>query len=139
MGIPLYGRSFMNTEGPGTPFQGLGPGSWETGVYDYKALPQPGSIVTIDNGITASWSYDASQRFMVSYDTPAIVAKKAEFVKSLGLGGGMWWERSAGQDVPDPGPDGAAGPDGPAGQCDGAHVLLHHGCEQDWWESDGVS
>jgi chitinase len=48
-----------------------------------------------DDSLVASWSYDASQRTMISYDTPEVIAKKAGLVKSMGLGGGMWWESSS--------------------------------------------
>ncbi|KAF2844097.1 glycoside hydrolase family 18 protein [Plenodomus tracheiphilus IPT5] len=77
------------------PFQGVGKGTWEAGVYDYKALPQAGAKVTEDFDLVASWSYDAAKREMISYDTPTIVAKKAQLIQQRGLGGGMWWESSS--------------------------------------------
>lgn len=94
IGMPLYGRSFANTAGPGTAYQGLGQGSWEAGVYDYKALPAEGDGVINDLNVGASWSYDNATRMMVSYDTPAVVGMKAEMIREMRLGGAMYWESS---------------------------------------------
>ncbi|GMG54352.1 unnamed protein product [Aspergillus oryzae var. brunneus] len=94
VGMPIYGRAFTNTDGPGTSFSGVGEGSWENGVWDYKALPKPGATEYVDPSIGASWSYDPATRTMVSYDNVRMSEIKATFIRHHGLAGGMWWETS---------------------------------------------
>jgi chitinase len=81
IGIPLYGRSFQNTDGPGTPYSSVGQGSWDIGVWDYKALPQDGATVQTDTQAGSSWSYDPFKRTMISYDTPEIARAKAAYIR----------------------------------------------------------
>ncbi|MBE3049955.1 glycoside hydrolase family 18 protein [Candidatus Bathyarchaeota archaeon] len=95
VGMPLYGRAFENTAGPGSPFQGVGQGTWEQGIYDYKNLPLPGSQEVDDAQLGASYCFDPASRTFVTYDSVCTALKKAEFIKSQGLGGAMWWESSS--------------------------------------------
>ncbi|KAG5651819.1 hypothetical protein H0H81_007291 [Sphagnurus paluster] len=94
VGMPLYGRSFANTRGPGTPFAGVGGGSWEQGVYDYRVLPLPGAHVQHDEHARASWTYDPAKREMVSFDSEQVARWKGEWIRKEGLAGSMFWELS---------------------------------------------
>ena len=73
---------------------GTGQGSWEQGVWDYKALPRPGAVESFDREAGASWCYDKKAKVLVSYDSVGMAEVKAKFVLGNRLGGGMWWESS---------------------------------------------
>jgi len=94
LGVPLYGRAFANTDGLGKPFVGVGEGSFEAGVWDFKDLPRPGSKLYQDTEAGGGWSYDPLTRLLVSHDTPAVVAQKAQYIADVGLGGVIYWESS---------------------------------------------
>ena len=99
LGMPLYGRAFVGTDGPGGKYTEIGEGSWENGVWDFKALPQSGATEHYDEEIGASWSYDGRTKTLVSYDTQQMVQQKANYVVDGKLGGGMWWESSGDRPV----------------------------------------
>ncbi|ESK85470.1 glycoside hydrolase family 18 protein [Moniliophthora roreri MCA 2997] len=94
MGIPLYGRAFENTNGIGQPYNGIGPGTIEAGIYSYKTLPLAGATLFENKTDVTSYSYDSSKKELVSYDTPNIVKMKTQYVNDNGMGGTMFWELS---------------------------------------------
>ncbi|PFH53307.1 glycoside hydrolase family 18 protein [Amanita thiersii Skay4041] len=117
LGIPLYGRSFLNTKGaPGSPFSGVGLGSWEAGIYDYRALPLPGSKVSRDQQAVASWSYDVKTKELISFDNEEVGKWKGEYIKTEGLGGSMFWELSGDKGAKREGMEGGPGKDGQPGR-----------------------
>ena len=95
LGMPVYGRSFEETAGIGLPYTGVGSGSWEDGVWDYKVLPRSGATEITDSVAGATYSYDSSTEELISYDTADMVATKVEYLLGKGLAGSMFWEASA--------------------------------------------
>lgn len=95
LGMPIYSRSFDATSGLGMPFSGVGQGTWEAGVYNFKDLPLSGAIEFYDETIGLSYSYDAIKRELISYNTIIVAKQKALWIKQMGMGGVMWWESSA--------------------------------------------
>ncbi|KAI8623375.1 glycosyl hydrolases family 18-domain-containing protein [Xylariaceae sp. FL1651] len=93
LGLPLYGRAFENTAGLGQTCSGVGSGSWENGIWDYKVLPRSGRE-TDDAMAGASYSYNSAIEEFISYDNVASVQKKVTYLQSKGLGGTMFWEAS---------------------------------------------
>ena len=94
LGMPLYGRSFDQTTGLGKPFNGIGQGSWEAGVWDFKVLPQSGATEVYDSAAGASYSWDSTNQIIVSYDNIHSIQQKTNYIVNKGLGGGMFWEAS---------------------------------------------
>ncbi|KAG9123409.1 hypothetical protein FRC07_014982 [Ceratobasidium sp. 392] len=94
IGMPLYGVGFENTAGIFQPYNGTGTGTWEEGIYDYKALPFDGAKVINDFKNISSYSYDRAKGELISYDTPAIAAATAAWLSLRGLAGAMFWELS---------------------------------------------
>ncbi|OLN88735.1 Endochitinase B1-like protein 1 [Colletotrichum chlorophyti] len=92
LGLPLYGRSFLNTDGIGKAYSGIGQGSLEPGVWHYKVLPRPGATEVFDAQAGALYSYDAASRELVTYDNVQSARFKADWLVGKGLGGAVFWE-----------------------------------------------
>lgn len=111
VGVPFYGRGWSGVpatnSGIGQTSSGLPQGSYEPGVFDYKdisamvsAQPQTYQVLE-DTKSEASFVYAPSQGGLwVSFDDTEIVRRKVDYIKSLGLGGAMFWELSG--DTKDP-------------------------------------
>ncbi|MDR6842946.1 chitinase [Pseudoxanthomonas sacheonensis] len=95
LGIGFYGRGWTNVANVNNGLYQTGsaaPGTYEAGNEDYKVLKdRPGTIYT-DANARATWKYDGNTFW--SYDTPAMVTEKMNYVKVQNLGGAFFWEFS---------------------------------------------
>ena len=92
LGIGFYGRGWtgVTQATPGGTATGAATGTYEAGIEDYKVLknscPATGQI--------AGTSYAKCANNWWSYDTPATISGKMNYLKQQGLGGAFFWEFS---------------------------------------------
>nr|QDJ94327.1 chitinase chiA7 [Cordyceps cicadae] len=94
LGIPIYSRAFEQTSGIGKSYNGVGSGSFEPGVYDYKSVTCESANHHYDKKIMAGFCYDPKTKTLVTLETPNAVKDKAVWLKSENMGGLMYWEAS---------------------------------------------
>ncbi|KAJ1659367.1 hypothetical protein IWQ61_001552 [Dispira simplex] len=104
LGIGFYGRGFANVQaspdnpsGLFVPFQGVPPGTWEDGVFDYRHLRT--HHLTNESSFQRFWDvhakavslYDRASRVMITYDDPESIKHKCDYIKQFNMGGAMIW------------------------------------------------
>lgn len=96
LGIGFYGRGWTNVPDGGR--HGLyqsgsaAPGTYEAGNEDYHVLKNLNWPAYTDSTAMATWIYNGTTFW--SFDTPANIQAKMNYVKTQGLGGAFFWEFS---------------------------------------------
>lgn len=91
LGVPFYGRAFCNTDGFGTPFNGVCQGTWEDNIFDYSKLPLSGFEEHYDEKLGSAYGYNKETRTYITYDNPSSIKQKLSYVIDNKLGGIMSW------------------------------------------------
>ncbi|MBE9608329.1 glycosyl hydrolase family 18 protein [Chitinilyticum piscinae] len=94
LGVPFYGRGWTGVTNANN---GLyqkpakaATGTYEAGIEDYKKLKNAPGTVYVHPTTKQSWKFDGSTFW--SYDTPAVIQTKVDYIKAKGLAGIMSWE-----------------------------------------------
>lgn len=96
LGIGFYGRGWtgVSQAAPGGSASGAANGTYESGIEDYKVLKNTCPA----NGTVAGTAYAHCGDDWWSYDTPATIQDKMNYLKQQGLGGAFFWELSGDTD-----------------------------------------
>ncbi|MDO3381614.1 glycosyl hydrolase family 18 protein [Gilvimarinus algae] len=92
LGIGFYGRGWtgVTQSAPGGTATGPANGTYEDGIEDYKVLKN----TCPSTGTFAGTAYAHCGNNWWSYDTPATIISKMNYVDQQGLGGAFFWELS---------------------------------------------
>jgi chitinase len=92
LGIGFYGRGWtgVTQAAPGGSASGGAPGTYETGIEDYKVLKNTCPATSTVGGT----AYALCGNNWWSYDTPSTISGKMTYAKQQSLGGAFVWELS---------------------------------------------
>ena len=102
LGVPFYGRGWtgvrQQNNGLYQPYDAA------TGGIPYDSLAahyvnQRGFTRHWDDGAQAPFLWNADSATVISYEDPESLRAKAQFIRSRGLGGAMYWEHNADDDT----------------------------------------
>lgn len=101
MGMPMYGQAFTvkgNTFGINSPAVGgrKGPFTRQGGFLAYyeicDSIQKGGwTVVNDPNNNIGPYAYNEAEKQWVSYDDVKMIKQKSEYIRKMGLGGGMVW------------------------------------------------
>jgi chitinase len=104
LGMPSYGRAWMaptHSEKNGLyepatkQVVSSEPGNWEDGYFDYSAIQRmikAGKVnAYFDSTAGAPYAYSPETGLFITYDSPESVRAKVRYLKSMHLGGAMFW------------------------------------------------
>lgn len=95
LGIGFYGRGWTNVSSANNGLYQTGtaaPATYEAGIEDYKVIKTKSGSHHTDPTARAHWLLSGNTFW--SYDDPALVFEKMQYVKNQNLGGAFFWEFS---------------------------------------------
>ena len=95
LGIGFYGRGWTNVSAANNGLYQTGtaaPATYEAGIEDYKVIKTKSGSQYTDATARAHWLLSGNTFW--SYDDPAMVFEKMQYVKNQNLGGAFFWEFS---------------------------------------------
>lgn len=94
LGLPFYGRGWKDAAaGNHGMFQRAGGPAKGPGGFRYLQKLE-GFELHRDPETQAAWLYNPSTKVFWTYEDPATITTKMQYVKARGLGGAMFWELS---------------------------------------------
>ncbi len=95
LGIGFYGRGWTNVSSTNNGLYQTGtaaPATYEAGIEDYKVIKTKSGSHHTDATARAHWLLSGNTFW--SYDDPALIFEKMQYVKNQNLGGAFFWEFS---------------------------------------------